>query len=118
MEQLQTSIHIECEIQFRQESAPNWFSEQQDGVRGASGTRGAQGSKMLLYIYNSNKPGTKTMISRVDTATHGVKTQPLWLVADWLGFVEPVPPREDKVPSPDQKSFHTTTTPTNRGRKR
>ena len=32
-----------------------------------------------------------------------------------LGFVEPVPPGQDKVPSPDQKSFHKSTT---EGRKR
>ena len=35
-----------------------------------------------------------------------------------LGFVEPVPPGWDNVPSPDQKSFHTSTTPANRGQKR
>ena len=34
------------------------------------------------------------------------------------GFVEPAPPGEDKVPSPDQKYCHTSTTSTNRGRKR
>ena len=34
------------------------------------------------------------------------------------GFVEPAPPGEDKVISPDQKSVHTSTTPTNRGKKR
>ena len=55
------------------------------------------------------------MTSRVDTATHGVETQPLWLIAYWLGFVEPASPREDKVPSPDQKSFRTSTTLTNQG---
>ena len=35
-----------------------------------------------------------------------------------LGFVQPAPPGEDKLPSPDHKSFHTSTTLTNRGRKR
>ena len=34
------------------------------------------------------------------------------------GFVEPAPPGEDKIPSPDHKSFHTSTKVTNRGRKR
>ena len=57
--------------------------------------------------------------------------QPHWVVADWLGLMEtargescpagqrrgPAPPGEDKFPSPDQKSFHVSTTPT-RGRKR
>ena len=40
------------------------------------------------------------------------------LIADWLGFVEPAPPGEDKVPSRDDESFHTSTPLTNRGRKR
>ena len=35
-----------------------------------------------------------------------------------LGFEQPAPPGEDKLSSPDQKSFHTSTTPANRGRKR
>ena len=35
-----------------------------------------------------------------------------------LGFVEPAPPGEDKIPSLDQKSVHTSTTITNRGQKR
>ena len=61
------------------------------------------------------------------------KPQPHWLVADyWLGLMEPArgescpsgqcrgpaAPREDKVSSPDDTSFYTSTTPTNRGRKR
>ena len=53
----------------------------------------------------------KNMISRVDTAPSGVETPTC------LGFVEPVPPG-DKAPSPNQKSFHASTTQTNRGRKR
>ena len=32
-----------------------------------------------------------------------------------LGLVGPAPPGKDKIPSPDQKSFLTATTPTNRG---
>ena len=35
-----------------------------------------------------------------------------------LGFVDPGPPGEDNVPPPDHESFHTSTTPTQRGRKR
>ena len=46
------------------------------------------------------------------------KTKPHWLIADWLGFVEPVPPGEYKVTSPHQNSFQTYTTPTHRRRKR
>ena len=56
------------------------------------------------------------------------KPQPNWLVADWLGLMEPAggegcPSIQGrgcaadgnvKVPSPDQKSFHTSTVPTNR----
>ena len=30
--------------------------------------------KILPYLYNANKPGTKTQIPRVDTAPHGVDT--------------------------------------------
>ena len=37
------------------------------------------------------------------------------MIDDWLAFVEPAPPGEDKVPSPDQKSFHTSTTSTTWG---
>ena len=37
------------------------------------------------------------------------------LIADWLGFVEPAPPGEDKVPSPDHNYFHTCAIPTHRG---
>ena len=58
------------------------------------------------------------MVPRVDTTPHGVETPTHWLIADWLGFVEPAPPGEKKVPSADLKSFHTSTTPTNWGRKR
>ena len=60
------------------------------------------------------------------------KPQPHWLVADWLGLMEPArgesfpsgqhrgpaAPEEDKFSSSDQKSFHVSTTPANRGRKR
>ena len=59
------------------------------------------------------------------------KPQPHWVIADWLGFPEPARGEscpsgqrrgpaalgEDKFPSPDQKSFHISTTPTTRGRK-
>ena len=40
---------------------------------------------ILQYSYDSNKPGTKTTISLVDTAPHGVETPtPLRLIADCL----------------------------------
>ena len=61
-----------------------------------------------------------------------LKTQPHWLIADWLGLMEPArgesspsgqrrspaAPGEDKFPSPGQKSFRISTTPKRRGRKR
>ena len=60
------------------------------------------------------------------------KPQPYWLVADWLGFMEPArdescpsgqrrgsaAPGEDKCLSPDQKSSYISTTPANRTGKR
>ena len=36
----------------------------------------------------------------------------------WDSKITLAPPGDDKVPSPDQKSLHTSTTPTTRGRKR
>ena len=39
-----------------------------------------------------------------------------WLIADWLGIVEPAPLGEDKAPSLEHESFYTFTT--NQGRKR
>ena len=59
------------------------------------------------------------------------KRQPHWLVADWLGIMKPArgesfhwgkrrgpaAPGKDKFPSPDQKSFSTSTTPKSRGQK-
>ena len=62
--------------------------------------------QIILYIYNPNKPGTKTVPPGVDTAPYGMKP-PIF-----LGFIEPAPPGEDKSPSPNQKLFHTCTTPT------
>ena len=58
------------------------------------------------------------------------KPQPHWVIADWLGLLEPArggrcpsgqrrgpaAPGEDKFPSPVQKPFHISTTPTTRGR--
>jgi len=60
------------------------------------------------------------------------KLQPHWLVADWLGFMEPAygesfpsdqrrspaAPGEDKVSTPEKRSFLISTTPTTLGRKR
>ena len=50
------------------------------------------------------------MVSRVDTAPHGVKTPTLgsWSQRHMVG----------KVPSPDHELFHTSTNPISRGRKR
>ena len=59
------------------------------------------------------------------------KPQPHWLIADWLGLMEPARGEscpsnkrrglaalgEDWISSPDQKSFHISTIPTTRGRK-
>ena len=45
------------------------------------------------------------------------KLQPHCLIVYWPGFIESAQPGEDIVPSPDQKSFHTSTTRTNQGRK-
>ena len=60
------------------------------------------------------------------------KPQPNWLDANWLRLIEPAPgesclsgqrrgpaaPREDRVLSPGQNSFHIQLTPTTWGRKR
>ena len=60
------------------------------------------------------------------------KPQSHWVMADWLRLMEPAcggscpsgqrrglaAPRKDKFPSPGQKPFHITTTPTTRGRQR
>ena len=71
--------------------------------------------KSLHFHYNSNNPGTKKEIARVDTAPQGVEPQPQGVIADWLGLMEPAlgescpsgqrrgpaTPGEDKVSSPD-----------------
>ena len=78
------------------------------------------GSEILPYIYDSNKPGTTTVVLPVETAPHGVvwKPQPHWLIADWLGFVKPPGPGEYTIPFSEQNAFLISTTPINRGRKR
>ena len=79
-------------------------------------------------ISTTDNSGTKTEIPRVDTASHGVETQPRWLVADWLGLMEPARAEicpsgqsrgpvlrgKDEVSCPDGKSFHNSTPPTAR----
>ena len=59
------------------------------------------------------------------------KSQPNWLVTNWLRLMEPAcgesclsgqrrgpaAPREDNILSPDENSLHVSTTPTTRGRK-
>ena len=62
-----------------------------------------------LRVYHY-KPGAKTVVPRVDTA-------PPQCGNPDVGFVDPSPPGEDNIPSPDHKSFHTSTNPTNRGQK-
>ena len=42
-----------------------------------------------FHAYNSNKPETKTVVFRVDTAPHGAETPTPLADADWLGFVKP-----------------------------
>ena len=38
-----------------------------------------------------------------------LEPQPHWLIPDWLCFVQPALPGEDKATSPYQKSFRTST---------
>ena len=66
-------------------------------------------------------------IPRVDPAPHGVETPSPRVIADWLGLMEPArgesfpsgqrrglaAPAEDRVLSPDLKSFHISTTNSN-----
>ena len=93
----------------------NLVPKKQNGVRGASGTRGGQGSKILPYIYSSRKPGTKPVIPGSMPRTVW-KPQPLWLIADWPGLVDPAP-RRGYGPIPGS-AIRTSTTPIKRGRKR
>ena len=74
-----------------------------------------------------NNPGTYTQIPGVDTAPQVWKPQPRWVIADWLGLMEPArgescpsgqrrgpaAPGEDKFPSPGQKLFYISTTNSN-----
>ena len=90
------------------------------------------GSEILPFFYNSNNPGAKAYIPRVDAAPQGVEHKPHWVIADWLGPMEPArgescplgqrrgpaAPGEDNFPSPVQISLHIYATPTTRRRKR
>ena len=73
MEQLQNSVHIEYEIQFA-------YSHCKLGSRSSRmmfvepAAPEDRGQELLPYNYKSDKPGTKPVIPRVDTATHGVAT--------------------------------------------
>ena len=92
----------------------------------------SQPRKIVPNIYKANNPGKKMEIPRVNTDPHGQKTPNDWLIPDWLGFMEPARGKScssgqrrgrathggDKVPSPDQKPFHISVTPTTWGRKR
>ena len=67
----------------------------------------------------ARQPGDEMVIPRVETTPHGVETPAPLPDADWLGIVRRgSAPRGDMFPSPDWISFHTSTTPTTRGRKR
>ena len=88
-------------------------------------------SEIFPYLNDLNNAGPKTNIPRVNTAPHGVNTPSYWLIADWLGLMEPARGAscplgqrrgraahgEVEIPFPDQKSFHISTTPTTPGRK-
>ena len=85
-------------------------------------------SASLLSLFNPNNPGTKSQISRVDTAMQSVQTPTHLAIWYWLRFMEracgercpsgqrrgPAAPEKDKFPCPGQKSFHISTTPTTR----
>ena len=63
-------------------------------------------SQILPLIYNSSKAGAKAMIPQVDTTPHDVETPP------WGSKIQRHPGR---IRSPDRRSFHTSTSLTNRG---
>ena len=77
-------------------------------------------------IYNSIGPGATKVIPRLDTAPHGVETRLHRLITDRRSLMDPArsescpsrqrrgpaAPGEDKLTSPDHKSFHTFATPT------
>ena len=83
-------------------------------------------------MYNSDIPGTKTVIPGSITSRRMWKPQPHWLDADWRTLINPArgescpsgqrqgsaAPGEDMVSPTDHKSFHISTTPTTWGRKR
>ena len=55
------------------------------------------------------------MILWKDSAPYGVETRIPLADFDGLEFVDPAPPGEAKILSPDQKYFHISTTPTHLG---
>ena len=55
--------------------------------------------------HNFNEPGMKPVIHASTTLRTGWKSQPIWLIADWLGSVEAASTGVDTVSSPDQKSY-------------
>ena len=76
-------------------------------------------SRVQEYFYTSASPTSKTVIPRVDVASHGVET-PHRLIADGLGLMKlacgesflsgqrqgPATPRDGNTPSPGQKPFY------------
>ena len=81
-----------------------------------------------LRLTQPNKKNTRIFALASRTVW---KPQPHWLVADWMGLMEPTrgkscppgqcrgpaAPEEDEVSSPDEKSFRANTNPATRGRK-
>ena len=89
------------------------------------------GSNSLSISLLLQQLGTKTEVPGSIPPRTVCKPQPHWLVANWLGIMEPArgescpsgqrrglaAPGEDAVSSPDQNYFHISATPTNRERK-
>ena len=88
---------------------------------------------ITYQVYNSNNPGMKTYIPRVDTAPQGVET-PTLLAYSWLDWVHGTSsrrgncrprqrrglatPGDDKAPPPDLKKILKSTNPITRRQKR
>ena len=115
-------------------------------ARGESCPSGQRRGPAAPGEYNFQSPGQKPFHISETPTTRGrkrrspgsipprrvQKPQPHWVIADWLGLMKltrgescpsgqrrsPAAPGEDKFPSPGQKYFHISTTPTARGRKR
>ena len=100
----------------------NWYPRVDDAPHGVEAPT-TLGGKTSLEGNNSSSSCCVTFL--VYFLTH-------WVIADWLGLMEPArgesclsgqrrgpaAPGEDKFPSPGQKSFHISTNSTTQGRKR